>query len=113
VQKVADLTSSRSATLVYIFDGNSGAYDHVSCYFEQEVSYLQTHQSTGGAGKTWCASSSTCSDLRSDVSNCGVCDNACEPGWSCQSSKCVPPACPSGYRACPDATCVKLPGSCF
>jgi hypothetical protein len=102
VPHVADQSKALGASLLYTFDGNSQAgggkgYDHVSCYFEESVTYLQAHQLASGAGKTWCLADAVpaCHDLRSDTQHCGSCTNSCSPGWSCQSSTCVAPPLPA------------------
>jgi hypothetical protein len=128
MQHVTDTSGNDGATLHYAFDGFPDAsgttrYDHVSCFFEQQVSYVQNRQPTNGAGSTWCQSDAVpaCHDLKNDATHCGSCENSCAAGFTCQNGQCVdppppppPPSCPAGTIDCNgDASlCVKKPAVC-
>jgi hypothetical protein len=115
-------SENRTASLVYLHDRPQATYNGVACYFEQEINALGG--SLSGPSSTWCGTCTgnncigACSDLSSDPSHCGGCDNhACPSGWSCQNAQCVAPPsnCPSGTQDCngDGSRCVAPPRSCF
>lgn len=85
----AAVTLSRNNSIygsppLYLFDGDSSGYNHVACFFEQEVAALQNQPPV--AGKTYC--SGTCVDLNSDPNHCGSCTNVCSSGTCCLGTCC-------------------------
>jgi hypothetical protein len=47
-----------------------------------------------------------CTDLSTDINNCGLCDNACVGGELCQAGACTP-SCDAAYQRC-GTSCVDL-----
>lgn len=66
----------------------------------------QSGECTCSAGSNWCGTS--CVDLKSDNTHCGVCGKTCFPGQRCSAGKCVCDtiSCPSG--CCDGETCAVL-----
>ena len=103
--------STYGSPVMYFFDGDSTAYDHLSCSFEAQVARLQG--TTVPAATTYC--SGACTDLDSDLSNCGACGNYCPGGEgmipSCSSGSCSF-SCDYGYHNCYNAYCEPNGTSC-
>ena len=106
LKSVVDRSNSLGASLIYAFDGTSKGYDHVSCYFEEQASYVQGGALTSGAGKTYCSNIASCTDLRTDSGNCGSCGHGCGSGLLCQSASCVAPPPPAQPPPKPCKNCV-------
>lgn len=51
--------------------------------------------------------SAACTNLKTDVTHCGACTNACPAGDTCQAGVCVAP-CPAGQTSCSGTTCSDL-----
>lgn len=68
-------------------------------------------------GETACTPSdpdrdSYCTDITTDDANCGACDNACDLGFECANSQCVPVVCPAGEVFC-GTSCIDPQTSTF
>jgi hypothetical protein len=105
VASAVSLSRTRGSPSMYIFDGDSGAYSRVACYFEQEIAALQNQPPVSGT--TWC--NTACTDINSDTGNCGACNNVCAgtPNGhpTCPSGRCDL-ACDSGFTLCSGTSCV-------
>jgi hypothetical protein len=96
---------NRTASLLYVHDRPQAVYDGVACYFEQEINALGGNLS--GPSTTWCGScvnntcTGSCTDISTDVENCGSCGNQCAGnGYICSFGNCT---CPQGYTDCGDS----------
>jgi hypothetical protein len=105
--------STYGSPVMYFYDGNSTAYDHLSCSFEAQVALLQGTTPVPTA-KTFC--SGACHDLDSDIDNCGSCGNVCPGGGGGAIVECLSGSCnfycDVMYQNCYNSYCVPYGTSC-